>query len=246
MITNAGRRNKAVADQFFAQLVQNHLFPPGYLHLGHAQLVGGDLLGLPLHIPQRDEHSVARLQFGQHLPQRQPIGEIFFRRRGGNILHLAVVLVAVAGERHRRQRRAQRFGDLLARERHLLRQLAYGGLAPLFAQKRLAFPRHPHGQLFECAPHLDGAAFAEQSPNLAQDHRHRIGGKPQPARGVKAVGSLDQSHASRLKQVVIFHPAPHKSLAAGVHQPHVAADVLVAISHGHPPADPAAVCIFPA
>lgn len=43
---------KKSSRQAAAQLPQNQLFPTGNLYLGHAQLLGGDLLCLPPKIPQ--------------------------------------------------------------------------------------------------------------------------------------------------------------------------------------------------
>lgn len=58
------------ANQPFPHLLKYHPLPAGYLHLGHAQLVGRRLLGVAVEIPQDDQGAIPRIQLAQHLLER--------------------------------------------------------------------------------------------------------------------------------------------------------------------------------
>ena len=85
----------------------------------------------------------------------------------------------------------------------------------------LACPLGFDRQLAQTPADMHRAAVAEQPLDLAEDHRHGVGGELQTARAVKAAQRLAQSETSGGVQLLIFHPLARKALAAGVYQPEV-------------------------
>jgi len=63
--------SKILTDQFLTELTENHPLPSGHLHLCHAQLLGGFLLGITMHIPKHDQRPIPSVQLGEHLLYRR-------------------------------------------------------------------------------------------------------------------------------------------------------------------------------
>ena len=202
--------------------------------MGHAKLLCGFHLRHVAEVTQLDQPAVPLLQLGQHLPQREQIGKLLLRR-GDRQVQLGAVLLA--GERNRRRSRAQRLHHCLLADLQRLRQLADRRFPAVLLGKLVALAGSLHRELLEAAADLDGAAVPKQPAHLAQNHRHRIGGKAHTPLAVKGVGGFDQPHAARLEQVVVLDTLALKAVGAGVHQPDVFLDhpaALFLLPGGHP------------
>ena len=107
---------------------------------------------------------------------------------------------------------------------------------------------HPHAKLLERPAHLDGAAVPEQFFDLAQDHRHRIGGKADAAVFVEVIAGFDKTHASGTVQIIVFHAAPTEAPRAGVYQSKVLFNKCVppGLIGYHASARLSCLCIIPA
>ena len=107
---------------------------------------------------------------------------------------------------------------------------------------------HPHAKLLERPAHLVGAAVPEQLFDLAQDHRHRIGGKADAAVFVEVIAGFDKTHASGTVQIIVFHAAPTEAPRAGVYQSKVLFNECVpsGLIGYHASARLSCLCIIPA
>ena len=106
---------------------------------------------------------------------------------------------------------------------------------------------HTHSQFFKGAAYLDSAAIPEQFFDLAQDHRHGIGGKAHPTALIKIIIGLDKPHTACAVQVIVFHAAPTESARTGVYQPQVLCDECFApgLIRYHIPDRLSFLCRFP-
>ena len=81
------------------------------------------------------------------------------------------------------------------------------------------------------AAHADGVVVAQVAPDLADDHRHGVGGEAHVLCYVKVVKRLDQPDTANLEQVIHVLRAVVEALEHAEHQPQVAANELLARGH---------------
>lgn len=91
------KRKCCPLNQFSSKFLQNHLFPPGDLHLRHSQRLRGFGLRPMLIIPEIDDVLVARRQFLYHLFQREQLRDLLILPLDADI-HLSAPILFGSGQ----------------------------------------------------------------------------------------------------------------------------------------------------
>ena len=90
---------------------------------------------------------------------------------------------------------------------------------------------HAQGVVVNRPGYVHRAVVPQKAPHLAQDHRHRVGGKARAIGGVEAIDGLEQAHAAVLKQIFVICAPVAKAPQHIVHQRQVFLHQLVAGLH---------------
>ena len=186
-------------------------FQPGYLRLTDADLPGHLHLRFALQVAQLHDPLLPRGQLCHRLAELQPadpaVLAVWVPHLIDDVHGIAAVAVDRLFQTDRLHHRLQRGGHFPAGQSGRSGDLVHGRLpAKLLFQCFAAL----HGAVCgvaQAAADPKGVVVPQKAPDLADDHRHAVGGKPHRLGGVKVVDGLDQPNAPYLKQVIqIFAP----------------------------------------
>ena len=107
------------------------------------------------------------------------------------------------------------------RQSPLRSDLPDGRFGAVCLPEPFGFPCGAARELLQPPADMDSAVFAEQPPDLAEDHRHGIGRKADAPRRIKRMRRLDQSEAARGIQLLVFDAALAEPVCAEMHQPEM-------------------------
>ena len=188
-------------------------------------------LGLALEVAQLHDPLFARGEGGHRLAEFEAADPTVLAVRVAHLIDDVHRVAAVGVERlfeaEGLHHRFQRCRHLRAGKARLPGDLVHGWLPA-----QLLFQRFPRlhglvGRVPQRAADPQGVVIPQKTPDLADDHRHAVGGEPHVLGGVEVVDGLDEPDAAHLKQVVEVLAPLGEPLHHAEHQPQVALDHLL-------------------
>ena len=210
------------------ELLQCRLFQTAHLRLTDADLLRHLHLRLALEIPQLHDTLLPRGEARHGLAELQPADPAVLAVGVAHLIDDVDGIPAIGVDRlleaQRLHHRFQRRRHLPAGQAGLLGNLLHGRLTAQLLFQLLAGLHGPVGRVPEAAAHPQGVVVPQESPYLADDHRHTVGGESHLLGRVKVVDGLDEADAPHLKEVVHVLAPLRKALHDAEHQPQVALD----------------------